>query len=165
MSGSVGGSHYNHKGAAVNYLCLPQQPEWLSRAPTGGVAYLHGGEYESAAFGTTSGDDIPCAVCRTTDNSVMMIPARVSCNDGWTKQYRGYLGAGYYSHDAASEYVCVDENPEAVPGRGTSNYGKLIYIVQTACGSLPCPPYSTDQSKVNFVRLQFTVNSLSTRQL
>ena len=137
MLGSVGGSHYSHTGAAVNYLCLPQQPEWLSRVPTG-HADLYGGEYDGSDFGTKTGDAIPCAVCRTTDNSVMMIPARVNCYGGWTKQYRGYLGAGYNHHAAASEYVCVDE---AVPGRSYNYDGKLIFIVQTACGSLPCPPY------------------------
>ena len=35
MLGSVGGSHFRHKGAAVNYLCLPKQPEWLSRSAPG----------------------------------------------------------------------------------------------------------------------------------
>ena len=146
MLGSVGGSFYSHSGAAVNYLCLPQQPEWLSRAPTGGYAFLYGGEYDNSAFGPTNGDDIPCAVCRTTDNSVMMIPARVTCHIGWTKQYRGFLGAGYYRADAASEYVCVDENAEALPGRSRNYNGRLIYSVQSVCGSLPCPPYVNSTS-------------------
>ena len=143
--GSAGGSKWDHKGAAANYLCLPQQPEWLSRAPTY-HAYLYGGEYDTSAFGTTDGDDIPCAVCRTTYNSVMMIPARVNCHGGWTKQYHGYLGAGYYGHNAASEYVCVDENAEAVQGRSVNRGGKLIYMVQTVCGALPCPPYVSGKS-------------------
>ena len=129
----------------MNYLCLPQQPEWLSRTPNG-YAVLYGGEYDSTDFGTTDGDDIPCAVCRTTDNSVMMIPARVSCNGGWTKQYRGYLGAGFEGHNAASEYVCVDENAEAVPGRSRDDNGKMIYIVRASCGALPCPPYVNGKS-------------------
>ena len=95
ISGSVGGSWYRHSGAAVNYLCLPKQPEWLSRKPGSG-AYLYGGEYNNADFGLQDGDDIPCAMCRATDNSVMMIPAHVSCNSGWTRLYGGYLGAGHH---------------------------------------------------------------------
>ena len=85
IEGSVGGSHYVYEGAAVNYLCLPNKPESLSR--TGGSAYLYGGEYGNTEFGLQDGDDVPCAVCRTTANSVVMIPVLVNCYSGWTRQY------------------------------------------------------------------------------
>ena len=129
----------------MNFLCLPKQPEWLPRIPDG-TAFLYGGEYDSTAFGFQNGDDMLCSVCHTTDNSVVMIPAHVSCNNGWTKQYRGYLGAGHHVSKAGSEYICVEENPEAFPrGRANEN-GKLVHIVQTTCGSLPCPPYENGRS-------------------
>ena len=132
-------------GAAVNYLCLPKQPEWLTRSANGN-AYLFGGEYDSTEFGLQDGDDIPCAVCRTTANSVVMIPARVNCYSGWTRQYYGYLGTGNKSHKAGSEYICVDRNPEAITRGRTDNGGKLLYMVYTVCGSLPCPPYASSKA-------------------
>ena len=136
--GSAGGDWYDLTGAAVNYLCLPKQPEWLSQRPKG-TAHLYGAEYDSTEFGQQDGDDVPCAVCRTTANSVVMIPARVNCFSGWTRQYYGYLGAGYYGSKAASEYICVDRNAEAiVRGRPEKN-GKLLRMVTAYCGSLPVP--------------------------
>ena len=129
----------------MNYLCLPKQPEWLPRTTTG-YAYLYGGEYDNAEFGLHDGDDVPCAVCRATANSVVRIPARVNCYSGWTRQYYGYLGAGYRYHKAGSEYICVDENAEAITRGRTNNEGKLLYMVHTVCGSLSCPPYESGKA-------------------
>ena len=135
---------YSNTGGAANYLCLPNQPQWLSR--TGGRASLYGGEYDNSDFGQKNGDDIPCVVCRTKANSVLMIPARTSCYSGWTRQYYGYLGAGASDHNAGSEYICVDINAEAIQRGRANDNGKLIYRVQTYCGSLPCPPYESGKS-------------------
>ena len=135
---------YSNTGGAVNYLCLPNQPPWLSR--TGGAASLYGGEYGNSDFGTQNGDDVTCAVCRIKSNSVLMIPARTSCYSGWTRQYNGYLGAGESVQKAGSEYICVDINAEAVPRGRANDNSKLIYRVQAYCGSLPCPPYEYGKS-------------------
>ena len=152
--GYAGGSHYTHSGAAVDYLCLPKNPDWDHFEPaaqSGGLVY--GAEYEysqrasSAKFfpSQTSSlvdNDVPCAVCRSTRSSVLMVPAKNQCHPGWTHEYHGYLSAGYHKHAAASEYVCVDREAEWLNGGKTTNHnGKMFYFVEGRCGSLQCPPY------------------------
>ena len=48
--------------------------------------------------------------------------------------------AEYYQHKSASEFVCVDENPETI-GSHLDQNGKLFYFVEGHCGSLKCDPY------------------------
>ena len=56
-----------------------------------------------------------------------MIPARNQCYDGWTMEYKGYLVGGRYGHDAASEVVCLDGDPEIIQGGASNDNGKLFY--------------------------------------
>ncbi|KAJ8315924.1 hypothetical protein KUTeg_006525 [Tegillarca granosa] len=145
--GFAGGGSYTDSGSPAEYVCLPEDPVWgdhyddsVSR-----VGKMYGAEYESSFFGKNYKahyDDVPCAVCRSiTRSSVLMIPGRNVCYQGWTREYSGNLAAGDKDHTAASQFVCVDHNPEAVP-HGANNYnGKLFYVVEGVCGSLPCPPY------------------------
>lgn len=67
--------------------------------------------------------------------------ARKNCYRGWTLEYRGYLMAGKWSHQAATSYTCVDARPEAVHGGHENRNGYLFYHVEGLCGSLKCPPY------------------------
>ena len=69
-----------------------------------------------------------------------MIPAKVTCPTGWTKEYEGWLMAQHYSHQA-SNYVCVDKEQEVLSGGSADHNGGLLFIVEVVCGSLPCPPY------------------------
>ncbi|XP_062612027.1 uncharacterized protein LOC134273737 isoform X2 [Saccostrea cucullata] len=80
-SGFVGGSYSTHKGAAVDPLCLPRDPEWgIYRDGSEGVkAYVYGAEYETETFTShfTSlhNHDVPCAVCLVQNRStVQMFP-------------------------------------------------------------------------------------------
>jgi hypothetical protein len=41
-----------------------------------------------------------------------MIPGRNHCNNDWKFEYNGKLASGYEGEVAASQYVCVDSNPE-----------------------------------------------------
>ena len=61
-------------------------------------------------------EDAPCSVCRPPRSTVIMIPGRNPCYRGLTLEYKGYLVAGYYGRSAASEYVCLDDNPDVMPG-------------------------------------------------
>jgi hypothetical protein len=70
-----------------------------------------------------------------------MVPGKNVCHKNYFLEYKGYLMAEHYTHNAASEFVCVDENPEVVPGGHGSQNGKLSYFVQGRCGSLKCDPY------------------------
>ncbi|ESO82351.1 hypothetical protein LOTGIDRAFT_134797 [Lottia gigantea] len=88
--------------------------------------------------------EVPCAVCRTSQfSTVLMIPARSECYQGWQKAYHGELVSGYYEHNAASQYICLDDNPH-ISGTKSDKNGKLLYWVRAWCGSLPCPPYEND---------------------
>ncbi|XP_062599320.1 short-chain collagen C4-like [Saccostrea cucullata] len=141
--GYAAGSHYLHKGGVSNFICLPEEPQWGDRTPTVHLAFAYGTEYESNMFGENAHQqDVPCSVCQTkTGINSIMIPGRTVCYDGWTLQYKGYLGAGYHDHPSATEYICVDENIQSVPGGFENKDGKLIYPVVAKCGALRCSPY------------------------
>eukprot|EP00058_Branchiostoma_floridae_P020349 XP_002605839.1 hypothetical protein BRAFLDRAFT_84324 [Branchiostoma floridae] len=115
-----------------------------------GTAYMYGAEYQMsehdhanfASFPTGFAQDVPCAVCYVpTRGSELMIPARNTCPTGWIKEYDGYLMASKYYHAGAKEYVCVDGQPEIIPGGDANQNGALFYLVEARCGSLPCPSY------------------------
>jgi len=83
----------------------------------------------------------PCSVCFVGGRStILMIPARTQCPDGWTTQYAGYLVSELRSDRLRSSYVCWDEAPEVGVG-GTYRDQALIYPVEVLCGSLPCSIY------------------------
>ncbi|KAK3099589.1 hypothetical protein FSP39_006587 [Pinctada imbricata] len=128
-AGYIGGSSHTHKGAAVNYLCMPKNPDWdkYANGIQGYRAYLYGTEYEmrenSNGIPQSYHDyESPCAVCRALGtSSTLMIPGR-------------------YNHEAASQYICVDGDAENV-GSNSNKDGALLYPVEAICGSLKCPPY------------------------
>ena len=152
-SGYAAGSDYMDSGAAANYLCLSPDPLWgnYTDAHDAGAKVM-GVEYE--LYGTVPGDttaffhkrlhneDAPCSVCRSPRPTVIMIPGRNQCYSGWTLEYKGYLVAGRSTHVASTEYVCLDESPEVIPGGHASVNGALFYMVEGRCDrALTCPPY------------------------
>ncbi|XP_033747809.1 uncharacterized protein LOC117332862, partial [Pecten maximus] len=152
LLGSAGGSWYDHSGAAADYLCLPPDPEWpqTTVVPDDYAARLYGAEYEShnshSPFWSHSRDeDVPCAVCRSSFASTLMIPARTTCYTGWTKAYGGYLAAGGYPYKGASEYACVDDHPQPTGAPHSNDNGRLFFGVRAFCGSLQCPPYQENK--------------------
>lgn len=112
---------------------------------------MYGTEYElgdihanggSKYFGKNVRDeDAPCAMCLSARSNVLMIPGRLNCYPGWTKEYSGYLMSGHHSHASATEFVCVDAKPDIVFGGHPDQEGRLFYLVEGVCGSLKCPPY------------------------
>ncbi|XP_011447000.3 uncharacterized protein [Magallana gigas] len=148
VSGEVGGSWFDHTGAAVNPLCLPKNPEWgiYKDGTDGSKAYIYGGEYQTdtvpAYMRTLFQHDVPCAVCLVRKRSVVqMFPARKTCYTGWRLEYHGYLMAGYHGQKAGSTYTCVDSHPDTVHGGHANKNGYLFYPVEARCGTLKCPPY------------------------
>ncbi|KAK3587952.1 hypothetical protein CHS0354_014467 [Potamilus streckersoni] len=145
--GFAGGSFWTHSGGAADFLCLPENPTWGANVQyTGASGFIFGAEYKvyhgSNPFLTVSSEiDVPCCVCRTTRTNILMIPGRTNCYPGWSMEYTGYLMSGHHVHAGATNYVCVDANPESRPGSIDNKEGHLMYIVQVKCGSLPCPPY------------------------
>ena len=65
--GKATGSHYTQTGGGANYICLPDQPEFLSYTP--GVyehqSYIYGAEYDAygGPFSPRNEHNVPCVVC------------------------------------------------------------------------------------------------------
>ena len=111
--------------------------------------YLYGGEYDAGSFGHRNGNDVPCAVCRSNVGiQTVMIPARLDCYGGWTKQYSGYLGTENAGHKGAKEYICVDQDSQAAHAGQHNHDGALIYPVSYQCGALNCPPYKSGHTAI-----------------
>jgi hypothetical protein len=143
--GLAAGSNYAHTGAAVNYLCLPKDPDW-NKYVDGFQSFgrIYGTEWETEFYNEWKNIDVydaPCALCRTAVSDVLIVPGKNTCHQDYVLEYSGYLMAGAYTHAAASEYVCVDGDPEAIAETSANHIGKRLYHVEAECGSLKCPPY------------------------
>ncbi|KAI8509227.1 hypothetical protein Bbelb_130750 [Branchiostoma belcheri] len=154
-SGVVGGGHYNHRGSGSDHLCLPlEDVEWNN--PVAGNqhgSYVYGTEYEHNSADYFSTDnmagitnpfnyDVPCSVCLVSRRSAhVMIPARLSCPEGWSKEYSGYLMSAHHAHPSNKNSICVDGAPQLRAGSSADLNGALLYLVEAQCGSLPCVPY------------------------
>ncbi|XP_068731435.1 short-chain collagen C4-like [Montipora capricornis] len=147
--GIIGGEEHRHHGGGANYLCLPHNPKYDKYKDGHQMAgYIYGTEYEVSQY---NGDpfkrnlhdhDAPCVVCFVKSRgSMLMIAARNDCPSGWTDQYHGYLMTERFDHKHSSDFICVDGDPEYVPGSHASKDGALLYPVEGVCGSLPCLPY------------------------
>ena len=154
---AAGGAH-NQAGSGSNFLCLPEHPQWktyINGDQHSGSIY--GVEYELFQFNSVfsksnnggnllANNPAPCAVCYVGGRStILMVPAKTQCPDGWTIEYAGYLAADYTGSSGThqrSSYMCWDEAPEVAVG-GTTQHQALMYPVEVHCGSLPCSVYVT----------------------
>ncbi len=147
--GITAGSYYNYKGGGVNYLCLPEEPEYSDYAPgTQGYNYLHGTEYDIGnPIPSRYNHNAPCAVCYVpTRAAVLMLPARLTCPPNWTLEYNGYLMSAHRSHDHSTTFECLDKNPESIPGSSANTNGALFYYNEATCATgIPCPPYDPEK--------------------
>ena len=110
-------------------------------------SYIYGVEYQAANLPHIIPDSmknvgVPCSLCEAQDqHQVLMVPATTSCPKDWLMQYRGYLMAEKSGSQSSSNYICVNQKMEGVPGTvGDKNSG-YVYPVEVKCGDLPCPPY------------------------
>ena len=147
--GTVVGSRYNQAGSS-EYLCLHNKPEFHPTNP-GHQHYrakLYGTEYSfiSAPSGVQKlhNHDVPCAVCYTASRSTKItIPGRITCPNTWIKEYNGYLMTATIFPDHRSRVpICVDLNAEAIAGSSSQRDTSWLYLVETACDGIKCPPYS-----------------------
>ena len=87
---------YYHKGAAVDPLCLPRDPEWgiYKDGTDGAKAYVYGAEYETYTYNsmpTVHDHDVPCAVCLVRNRSVTkMFPGMYMQDKGSSLIYIHY---------------------------------------------------------------------------
>ena len=145
----MGGEYYNHYGGGANYLCLPHNPKY-DKYKDGHQrsGYMYGTEYEVIQYSgnpfkrNLHNHEAPCVICFVKSRgSMLMMPARNDCPSGWTEEYHGYLMTEDYNHKHSRDFICVDKDPEFVPGSHASKDGALLYPVEGVCGSLPCLPY------------------------
>ena len=138
-SGVVAGSWYGHEGAAVDPLCLPPDPKYLkSTAGYQDRGLLYGAEYQTSGTPLDHSHDrnVPCALCQVYGHTnKIMIPSHYECPSGWRREYYGYLMAGAHNHKAATQYTCVDEGLQQIPGSGANQDGRLFYTVEAKCGN------------------------------
>ena len=148
-AGRAAGSHYNQKGGTNDYLCLPEEPQYLEYEPgVRGGSPIHGAEYElwnGQPLNHVHDHNVPCVVCKTVRECVLMIPARISCPDTWTLEYSGYLMTAYKGHAGRTSAECVDKDPETVPGEVANTDGALFYQTEATCNGLDCPPYVAEK--------------------
>ena len=143
-AGRAGGSHHTHSGGAANYLCMPDDPDYLRYGlRVQGYSYMYGAEYQTLGqpLSAVFNHNVPCAVCyASTRVAVTMIPAKTRCPSTWTLEYSGYLMSDNRNHHTTM-YECVDKNPDTVPGSAPNTNGALFYHVEASCNGMACPPY------------------------
>ena len=151
-SGRAGGSWWDRGGGATNYLCMPDNPDYLQYDPrVQGRNYVYGVEYEPEQGQplrmnpNVYAHNVPCAVCMAVSHcSLLMIPGKTSCPVSWTTEYVGYLMSGAYDHTLPTTYECVDKDPESVPGLdgvGWNSGSGIFRQVEASCNGMACPPY------------------------
>lgn len=144
-SGYIAGKYHSEKGSGSNSLCLASDPSWFNY--TEGVDEWRGRVYgaetdvpDILAY-SVSNQDMPCSVCKTHKSAVLMIPGRTTCYPSLRLEYSGYLMSSYHNHHGPHNYICVDTQPDFVPHGSSDNNQHVLYLVESICGSLPCPPY------------------------
>ena len=66
---------------------------------------MYGVEYEQP-IGDNDDDDVTCAVCYvSTRETELMLPAKTSCPDTWTREYYGYLMSGPIGNSGRSSFI------------------------------------------------------------
>jgi len=149
--------YYQQTGHGGNYLCFHKNFQVGAGNVPGSQpnsGWIFGVEYEINAgyannapfsFANNSGnnlqdEDAPCAVCVNTKASMqLMIPGRQDCpSSDMHLEYKGYLVSAWWNHVGRTEYICLDETPEARPGGAANTDGGLFYPVQIDCRALPC---------------------------
>ena len=155
--GYAAGPRQDVGGGGSNFLCLPEVPQWRSYVDRhqGYTGSIYGVEYELVntgadrqnvfsednAGGPLNNKPAPCAVCYIAGRStVLMVPARTQCPDGWATEYAGYMVSEALGYKR-SNYICWDEAPEVAVGGTDDQHQAVICPVEVECGSLPCSVY------------------------
>ena len=151
-AGRVGGMPSSFTGGGANYLCLPDDPDYLQ--------YMNGTQNNSFIAGVGywydrlpvvfpyNDHNVLCAVCYVANrSSALMFPAKAHCAAPWTLEYIGYLMSENSRVEGRTMYVCVDRNPESVPGlNGEDDHGGNLTLVEPSCfRGVDCPPYDIEK--------------------
>ena len=126
-----------HVGSGANHLCLVKTPQYAAYTPgKQGYAQLAPMEYQGED--AVNNHNAPCAVCETARNKVLMIPGTTTCPSGWTREYYGYIMTQRKDGHKKSEFICVDGQPDSLPGSAAHTLiaGEL-FRVEAVCDIIP----------------------------
>ena len=149
-SGRAAGSEYNAKGGTSDYLCLPDNPQYLSSCTywRGG---LHGVEYEGwLPRSSLNNHNMPCVVCHVPTRSAIFVQqASYLCPSGWSREYYGYMMSDQLADDRLGRRstICVDADIETVPGTSANTDPAIVFHLSVECtnSELPCQPYQDNR--------------------
>ena len=151
-SGRTAGSWYSYSGGGANYLCLPDDPDYSEYNPgQQGDSPVYGTEYQTQSGQTALpgvlDHNAPCAVCHTRRDVVLVVPAKTECPQSWRVEYTGYLMTSKATGQHRTMYICVDKDPDKVPGTASSTDGAVLYHVEAKCNNfgLLCGPYDPEK--------------------
>ena len=154
-SGRAGGSFWNHHGGGSNYLCMPDDPEYglEYRAGVQGHSPVDGAEYQHPLVSGHHDRNVPCAVCYVQNRTTsIMIPAKMNCTSGWTREYYGYLMSAYSpnipyrgNYHYRTQFICMDSNMAAIPESLANTDGALFHHAEATCNGLSCESYNTEK--------------------
>ena len=94
-------------------------------------------------LGSVYQQNMPCAVCSGTKRKFLMVPAQESCPRQWRMEYYGYLMAPHATDNYQAPFVCVDNDPDVVAGKGKDT--NQPQNVETTCNGLPCLPHGQQE--------------------
>ena len=148
--GRAAGSRYGAKGGGSDILCMPNDPEYDDfAAGVQGTSSIYGVQYYPYTGQPLRGvfvHNMPCAVCSGNRSIVLMIPAKMMCPPQWQKEYAGYLMAPHTTGNYRAAFICVDKDPEVVPGQAHNNpLSNEPHHVEASCDGLSCPPYDEEK--------------------
>ena len=133
-AGWVLSGRYTDGGAAVDYLCADETPEYSpnARSSNSNGHLLWGVEYEPSGhtgINALAQREARCVVCEVQASHTLIIPAARNCPATWTKQYQGVLAGTDYTQAQQTETICVDDAPESWGDTTNHNHG-LIYSAE-----------------------------------
>ena len=152
-SGQTGKASHSTTGGGINYQCFPNNPQYSgyisgqigSQGNLGSKVTAVDYYDTSTTIGTTNRHVVPCAVCVVNTRSMLrMIPARYTCPDGWTREYRGYLMTEKNVHASPGTFECVDLDAEDGAYK-TDHANKGFFMHVEAHCNLGCPPYDANK--------------------
>lgn len=148
-AGAAAGSMWSERGGGANYICLPDEPEFLQTTPgvQGARGRVYGAGYflvnsPDAALGDLLLNNVPCAACYTAERGdKIMIPSKVTCPPSWTREYYGYLMSQNSATAHRISYECMDKDAEPIVSSEDANGGALFDFSEVYCHGINCPPY------------------------
>ena len=134
-----------------NYLCLPEDPEFL--ATTYVLQVSRSFVPDSMGLSNETFDsphawkfNVPCSTCHTSARGdAIMIPGKISC------MHQGVLMATSWLYHYHTSFECVDVNAESVPGSACCWFvmqDLRMYVLPLKCLAMvwKCDPYTLKAS-------------------